>query len=55
MEPIEEKCLRNSKISFDGVFLSIYSHLPKKLKLSWLCRKKYKVKKNKSDAKVYIH
>ena len=24
---LEEKCLRNSKIFFDGVFLSIYSHL----------------------------
>ena len=32
--------LRNSKISFDGVFLSIYSHLVKKLDLSKLCRKK---------------
>ena len=27
---LEEKCLRNSKIFFDGVFLSIYSHLLKK-------------------------
>ena len=24
---LEEKCLWNSKIFFDGVFLSIYSHL----------------------------
>ena len=24
---IEEKCLRNSKMFFDGVFLSLYSHL----------------------------
>ena len=30
----------NSKIFFDGVFLSIFSHLLKKLKLSKLCRKK---------------
>jgi hypothetical protein len=37
---VEEKCLRNSKIFFDGVFLSIYSHLVKKLKLSKSCRKK---------------
>ena len=37
---LEEKCLRNSKIFFDGVFLSIYSHLLKKLELSKLCRKK---------------
>ena len=33
---LEEKCLRNSKIFFDGVFISIlYLHLLKKL-----CRKK---------------
>jgi hypothetical protein len=32
--------LRNSKIFFDGVFLSIYSHLLKKLEISKLCRKK---------------
>ena len=32
--------MRNSKIYFDGVFLSIYSHLLKKLKLSKLCKKK---------------
>ena len=32
--------MRNSKIFFDGVFLSIYSHLLKKLELSKLCRKK---------------
>jgi hypothetical protein len=32
--------VRNSKIFFDGVFLSIYSHLLKKLVLSKLCRKK---------------
>ena len=37
---VEEKCLRNSKIFFDGVFLSIYSHLLKNLELSKLCRKK---------------
>jgi hypothetical protein len=36
----EEKCLRNSKIFFDGVFLSIYSHLLKKLELSKLFREK---------------
>jgi hypothetical protein len=30
--------LRNSKIFFDGLFLSIYSHLLKKLELSKLCR-----------------
>ena len=39
---LEEKCLWNSKIFFDGVFLSIYSHLLKKLELSkswkWLVR-----------------
>ena len=33
---LEEKCLRNSKIFFDGVFLYIYSHLAKKLELSKL-------------------
>ena len=32
--------LRNSKIFFDGVFLSIYSHLLKKLELYKLSRKK---------------
>ena len=37
---LEEKCLRNSKMFFDGVFLSIYSHLLKKLELFKLCRKK---------------
>ena len=37
---LEEKCLRNSKIFFHGVFLSIYSHLLKTLELSKLCRKK---------------
>ena len=37
---LEEKFLRNSKIFFDGVLLSICSHLLKKLKLSKLCRKK---------------
>ena len=26
---LEERFLRNSKISFDGVFLSLYSHLLK--------------------------
>ena len=35
----EEKSLRNSKFMFDGAFLSIYSHLFKKLELSRLCRK----------------
>ena len=30
----------NSKIFFDGVFLSIYSHLLKKLEISKLCRRK---------------
>ena len=35
---LEEKCLRNSKIFFDGVSLSMYSHLVKKLELSKLCR-----------------
>jgi hypothetical protein len=28
---LDENCLRNSKIFFDGVFLSIYSHILKKL------------------------
>ena len=37
---LEEKCWRNSKIFFDGVFLSIYSHLLKKLEISKLGRKK---------------
>ena len=37
---LEEKCLRNSKIFFDGVFLSIYSHRVKKLELSKSRRKK---------------
>ena len=37
---LEKKCLRNSKIYFDGVFLSIYSHLLKTLELSKLRRKK---------------
>ena len=37
---LEEKCLWNSKIFFDGVFFSIYSHLLKKLELSKLNRKK---------------
>ena len=31
---IDEKCLWNSKIFFDGVFLYTYSHLLKKLELS---------------------
>ena len=31
---------KNFKIFFDGVFLSIYSHLLKKLELSKLSRKK---------------
>ena len=39
---LEEKCLWNSKIFFDGVFLFIYSHLVKKLELSKLFRKKVK-------------
>ena len=33
---IEEKCLRNSKMFFDGVFLSLYSHLLKKLELFFI-------------------
>ena len=37
---LAEKCLRNTKIFFDGVFLSINSHLFKKLDLSKLHRKK---------------
>ena len=37
-----KKVLRNSKIFFDGVFLSIYSHLAKKLELSKLRRQKVK-------------
>ena len=37
---LEGKCLRISKIFFDGVILSIYSHLVKKLELSKLHRKK---------------
>ena len=37
---LEEKGLTNSKMFFDGVFLSIYSHLLKKFALSKLCRKK---------------
>ena len=37
---LEEKCLRNSKIFFDGVFLSMYAHLVKKFQLSKLSRKK---------------
>ena len=37
---LEEKCLRNSKIGFDGVFLSIYLFILKKLELSKLCTKK---------------
>ena len=37
---LEEKCLGNSKIFFDEVFLSVYSHLLKKLELSKLSRKK---------------
>ena len=43
---LEEKRLRNSKIFFDGVFLSIYSHLLKKLELSKLCKKKLWDSKN---------
>ena len=37
---LEEKCLRNSKMFFNGVFLSIHAHLLKKLELSKLYRKK---------------
>ena len=40
------KVFKNSKIFFDGVFLSIYSHLLKKLELSKLCRKKLRGSKN---------
>ena len=36
---LEEKCLGNSKICFEGDFISIYSHLLKKLELFKLCRK----------------
>ena len=43
---LEEKCLWNSEIFFDGVFLSIYSHLLKKLELSKLNRKKLWGSKN---------
>ena len=43
---LEEQCLRNSKIFYDGVFLSIFSHLLKKLELSKLCRKKLLGSKN---------
>ena len=46
MIDLEEKCLRNSKIFFDGVFLSIYSHLVKKSELSKLRRKKIWGSKN---------
>ena len=35
---LEEKCLRNSEVFFDGVFPSLYSHLLKKLELFKLCR-----------------
>ena len=37
---LEEKCLGNSNIFFDGVFLSVYSHLLKKLELYKLCGEK---------------
>ena len=37
---LEEKCLRKSKMLFDGVFLSMFSHLLKKLELSKLRIKK---------------
>ena len=40
-----KNCLRNSKIFFDGVFLSIYSYLFQKLKLSKLYRKNLRVLK----------
>ena len=43
---LEEKFLRNSKIFFDGVFLSIYSHLLKNLELSNLIEKKLWGSKN---------
>ena len=36
---LEEKCLRNSKMFFDRVFLSINSDLLKKLELLKFCRK----------------
>ena len=38
---LEKMCLRNSKIFFYGVFLSIYSPLLKRLELSKLCKKKW--------------
>ena len=41
--------MRNSKIFFDGVFLSIYSHLLKKLDLSKLCRKKVRGSKTSEN------
>ena len=47
-----EKFLRNSKIFFDGVFLSIYSHLLKKLELSKLCRKKLWGSKNQRKRQI---
>ena len=37
---LEEKCLRNSKIFFDGVFLFSFLHLLKKSGLFKLCIKK---------------
>ena len=37
---VEEKCLRNYKIFFDRVFLSVHSHLLKKFELFKLGRKK---------------
>ena len=37
---LEQKFLINSKIFFDGVFLSLYLHHFKKLEISKLCGKK---------------
>ena len=48
---LKEKCLRNSKIFFDGVFISIYSHFVKKLELSKLRRKKLWGSKNGIEQK----
>ena len=45
---LEEKGLRNSKIFFDGVFLSMFSHLVK-LEFSKLHRKKLWGSKNPVD------
>ena len=41
--------MRNSKIFFDGVFLSIYLHILKKLEFSKLCRKNILDSKNSEN------